>query len=58
MIVDQFWVKFESAFGLGLVLWNFLYKGDVGVLGEMLSKFSKTNVFVLTITWSSLIQIE
>ena len=32
--------------------------GNVGVLGKMLLKFSKTRVFVLTITWSSLIQIE
>ena len=28
---------------------KFLYKGNVGVLGEMLSKFSKTHVFVLAI---------
>ena len=37
---------------------EFLYKGNVEVLGETLSKFSKTLVFVLPITWSSLIQIE
>ena len=37
---------------------EFLYKGNVGVLGEMLSKFSKTPVFVLAITWSSFIQIQ
>ena len=36
---------------------EFLYKGNVG-LGEMLSKFSKTHVFVLAITWLSLIQIK
>ena len=29
---------------------EFFYKGNVGVLGEMLSKFSKTYVFVLAIT--------
>ena len=29
---------------------EFLYKGNVGILGEMLSKFSKTHVFVLAIT--------
>ena len=29
---------------------EFLYKGNVGVLREMLSKFSKTYVFVLAIT--------
>ena len=27
-----------------------MYKGNVGVLGKMLSKFSKTHVFVLAIT--------
>ena len=37
---------------------DFLYKGNIGFLGEMLSKFSKTHVLVLTITWQSLIQIE
>ena len=37
---------------------EFLYKGNVGFIGEMLSKFFKTHVFVLAITWSSLIQIE
>ena len=37
---------------------EFLYKGNVGFLGEMLSKNFKTHVFVLAITWPSLIQIE
>ena len=37
---------------------EFLYKGNVGFLGVMLSKFFKTHVFVLAITLSSLIQIE
>ena len=37
---------------------EFLYKVNVGFLGEMLSNFSKTHVFVLAITWPSLIQIE
>ena len=45
-----------------MVVWigveEFLYKGNVGFLGEMLSKFSKTHVFVLAITWPSLFQIE
>ena len=45
-----------------MVVWigveEFLYKGNVGFLGEMLSKFSKTHVFVLAITWSSLMKIE
>ena len=30
---------------------EFLYKGNVGFLGELLSKFSKTHVFALTITY-------
>ena len=37
---------------------EFLYKENVGVLGEMLSKIFKTHVFVLAITWPLLIQIE
>ena len=45
-----------------MVFWigveEFLYKGNVGYLGDMLSKLSKTHVFVLAITWPSLIQIE
>ena len=35
-----------------------LYKGKVGLLGEMLSKIFKTHVFVLVITWPLVIQIE
>ena len=45
-----------------MVFWigveEFLCKGNVGFLGEMLSKFSKTHVFVLTITWPSPIKIK
>ena len=45
-----------------MVVWidveEFLYKGNVGFLGEMLSKIFKTHIFVLAITWSSIIQIE
>ena len=37
-----------------IVVWigveEFLYKGNVGFLGEMLLKVSKTHVFVLAIT--------
>ena len=37
-----------------MVVWigveEFVYKGNVGFLGEMLSKFSKTHIFVLAIT--------
>ena len=37
-----------------IVVWigveEFLYKGNVEFLGKMLSKFSKTHVFVLAIT--------
>ena len=42
-----FCVKFQS---VRIGFEEFLYKGNVGVLGEMLSKFSKTHVFVLVIT--------
>ena len=45
-----------------MVVWigveEFLYKGNVGFLEEMLSKFFKTHVFVLAITWPSRIQIQ
>ena len=45
-----------------MVVWigveEFLYKGNVRFLGEMLSKFSKPHAFVLAITCPSLIQIE
>ena len=41
------------ALSCSMVVWigveEFLYKGNVGFLGEMLSKFSKTHFFVLTI---------
>ena len=37
---------------------EFLYKGNVGFLGEMLSKFFKTHIFVLAITCPSIIQIK
>ena len=30
MVIDQFWVKFQSAFGLGLVLRNFCIKEMLG----------------------------
>ena len=51
--------SFGVALSCYMVVWigveKFLYKGNVGFLGEMLSKFSKTHVFVLDITWPSLI---
>ena len=37
---------------------EFLYEGNVGVLGEMLSKFSKTHVFVLAITHQILTPLD
>ena len=49
-VLELFWVKFQSSFGLGLVLRNFCIKEMLGGLGEMLSKFSKTSVLVLVIT--------
>ena len=60
--VDLFISVLGVALSCYMVVWigveEFLYKGNVGFLGEMMSKFSKTHVFVLAITWSSLIQIE
>ena len=37
-ILELFWVKFQSAFGLGLVFEEFLYKGNDEVSKELLSK--------------------
>ena len=55
----QFW---GVALSCCMIVWigveEILYKGNVGVLGEILSKFTKTHVIVLVITWPSLIQIE
>ena len=34
---------------------EFLYEGDVGVFGEMLSKMFKTHVFVLAITHPNIV---
>ena len=45
-------------FGCGSQRRKILYIENDGFLGEMLSVFFKTHVFVLSITWSSLIQIE
>ena len=50
---------FISVLGVSLscymVVWisveEFLYKENIGFLGEMLSKFSKTHVFVFVITY-------
>ena len=43
MVVDQFWGCFGLSFKvlLGYGFGEFLYKGNVGVLGEMLLKFPK-----------------
>ena len=60
--VDWFISVLGIALSCYMVVWigveEFLYKGNVGFLEEMLSKFSKTHIFILAITWSSLIQIE
>ena len=60
--VDWFISILGVALSCYMVVWitveELLYKGNVGFLGEMLSKFSKTYVFVLSITWPSLIEIE
>ena len=45
-----------------MVVWigieEFLYKENVWFLGEIMSKLSKTHVFVFVIAWPSIIQIE
>ena len=41
LVLRLFWVRIGFK--------EFLYKGDVGVLREIQSKFSKTHVFVLVI---------
>ena len=60
--VDWFIFVLEVALSCYMDDWigveEFLYKGNVGFLGEMLSKIFKIYVFVLAITWSSPIQIE
>ena len=60
--VDWFISVLGVALSCYMIVWigveEFLYKGNVGFSGEMLSKFSKTHVFILVITWPSLIQIE
>ena len=52
--VDWFISVLEVALSCYMVVWisveDFLYKGNVWFLGEMLSKFSKTHIFVLAIT--------
>ena len=57
--VDWFISVLGVALSCYMVIWigieEFLYKGNVGFLGEILSKFSKIHVFALAITWSSLI---
>ena len=61
--VDWFISVLGVALSCYMVVWidieELLYKGNIGFFWEMLSKFSKTNVFfVVVITWPSLIQIE
>ena len=57
--IYMFELEFKQPFSLIRIGFEeFLYKGNVRVLGEMLSKIFETHVFVLAITWSLLIQIE
>ena len=47
----MFELEFKSLFGLIRIGFEeILYKGNVEVLGEMLSKFFQTHVFVLVLT--------
>ena len=49
-ILEFFWVKFESAFGLGLVLRNFCIKEMMKFHRSCCQKIFKTPVFVLDIS--------
>ena len=57
--VDWFISVLGVALSCYMVIWigveEFLYKGNVRFLGEMMSKFSKTHVFVLSITHPNLV---
>ena len=52
--IDWFILVLGAALSCYMVVWisveKFLYQGNIRFLGEMLSKFSKTHVFVLAIT--------
>ena len=55
----MFELEFKQPFSLIRIGFEeFLYKGNVGVLGGTMSKYFQTHVFFLAITWSLLIQIE
>ena len=49
-ILELFWVKFQSAFGLGLVLRNFCIKEMMNFQRICCQKNFKTPVFVLAIS--------
>ena len=49
-ILELFWVKFQSAFGLGLVLRNFCIKEMMNFQRICYQKNFKTPVFVLAIS--------
>ena len=55
--VDWFISVLGVALSFYMVVWisveEFLYKGNIGFLGEILSKFSNSHVFVLAITDSN-----
>ena len=53
----MFELEFKQPFTLIMIGFEeFMYIENVGVLEEMLSKFFKTHIFVLAITWSLLIE--
>ena len=49
-ILELFWVKFQSDFGLGLVLKNFCIKEIMKSQRSCYQKNFKTSVFVLAIS--------
>ena len=57
-ILEFVWVKFQSAFGLGLVLRKFCIKEMIKFQRSCCQKNFKTLIFVLDISEVIIIQIE
>ena len=57
-ILESFWVKFQSSFGLGLVLQNFCTKDMMKFQRRCYQKTLKTPIFILAINKVIIIQNE
>ena len=57
-ILELFWVKFQSAFGLGLVLRNFCKKEKMKFQRSCCQNFFKTLILVLAISYVIIIHIK